>query len=254
MRITMIAVSVLLTGITATPAVAELQLIPRVQYSRKDVSFSSGTKQFRPRFQSLDLAMTAAYGRFYTTVNYDDSIGNQIIFDRSLNGSGVPEDQVISFNRVDWGINAGYALWRGFTLFGGYRYGGNDGVLFSNALSITGDPSATGDINFSMLLETRGPFLGTAYGIRFRDKGTLGMSLAYADMRSKITLKNANARQFITADSRGFSYGLTWSGPFSGDINYAVGLKFNRYKFLGQSEFAFFDVHRIMFIGLNKTF
>lgn len=179
-----------------------------------------GEKQtFNYDFQMVEFAMTGGYQRFYLSVNYEQSVN-----DRSkavLNDDGTVSE--ITWRRADYGVTVGYNVWRGLSLFGGYKRGYSNG--HSVGLRDTGGGVYDLD-SYDTRFSEIGPFFGLSYDYPVGQYGVVGATAAYALFDGAWKAKNAVGNRFeLDGDTTGFSYGLTWSGQFSETAYYSIGVK-----------------------------
>jgi len=192
-------------------------------------------------------------------------------------GDALPTDMVIrndigvlhaDFDRFEWAISAGFEVFDGLVLFGGYKY-----AKTSTTSNITGNiesfqpsngqpiPSLTGatlgevDIEF----EYDGPFVGMNYNWRIQQgfmNGGLSFNFAAAFLHSttqidlsKVSVKPATGQviplnfqnndgqgrnQFteLEGDSIGYSFGLGWQGITAvKGLTYLMGVTGYLYQF-----------------------
>jgi len=232
-----------------------LAVVPKLGISYKNVALeaSGGRKTFSPNFVTLDVGLTMAYKAVYLSLGYDTSIKDDIEHNTTPSGSGTPDDSIFYASRDDAAATLGYNVWRGLSIFGGYKYGKFDATLFADVVS-------SKPTNATVAFVTRGPFLGVGYSFRFAGKGSLDLSVAYASMDGELKQSTASGAISVKGDATGFSYGVAWSGALSDSAGYAVGLKATRYSFDGDpppgtnEDPDTDEIHKIFYFAIQKYF
>lgn len=106
-------------------------------------------------------------------------------------------------------LTAGYNVYQGLALLGGYHYAEYDFFRISNATLIT-------HID-------KGPFAGLGYNFAVGSTASLNFSAAYGVFDGEIGAG--------LGETRGFSYALAWSDAYRDDMSYFVRLKITDYRF-----------------------
>lgn len=85
-----------------------------------------------------------------------------------------------------------------------------------------------------------GPFLGASYSWQFEKAGKLSLSVAYAYLNAtnnfSANTDEDEAREFddltgqVKGDTKGFSYGVSWTMPLSSNLLFQTRLKINSYQ------------------------
>jgi hypothetical protein len=173
-----------------------------------------------------------AYKKFYAVVNLADSISDADVSE---------EEDVGNASRYDRDISLGYQMTPNWGAFVGYKSGKTTIDYYTRgALDAGGSVSAREES-----YEQKGPFVGVSYSHKFDRAGKLSLSLAYADLDATNQFvqdveinndDNAGNPEFddltgtVKGKSRGFSYGIRWSIPVSGNLLYYASYKINDYQ------------------------
>ena len=158
----------------------------------------------------------------------------------SLQDADVSEEEDIGdASREDIDLTLGYQINTNWSAFVGYKTGETKIDYQSRE-----DEDEGIDNILSESYEQDGPYVGGAYTWRFEDAGSLTISLAYAFLNATNTFR-ANTDdddeigedpEFddltgrVTGDTNGFSYGLTWTMPLSGNLLFQTRFKMNDYQ------------------------
>ena len=148
-------------------------------------------------------------------------------------GPGLPSektDTATDLSQYNFSVTLGYQVWEGLRFFSGYQY--TELELDSKEFNPLAQDADT-------IYIERGFFLGSGYSWDFGEKGTLSLSIAYANLDAKLSQNNVNttpppdgfASGEFTFDgtSNGLSYGAQWSGPLAENWIYVASLKFQSY-------------------------
>ena len=181
-------------------------------------------------FPVYQVGGAAAYKKFYAAINLADSISDADVSEEEDLGNGSRYDRDISFGyqvNANWGIYAGYKS-------------GNTSI----------DYTTRDDLDSGGIADTRtesykqkGPFFGVSYAVNLARAGKINLNLAYADLnatnrfvRDVETDGEDDEFEFddftgtIRGKSNGFSYGIRWSVPVSGNLLFFASYKINAYK------------------------
>ncbi len=174
-----------------------------------------------------------AYKKFYAVINLADSLASADVSE---------EEDVGSATRYDRDLSLGYQMTDNWGVFVGYKTGETAIDYYTREdLDNGGAASARKE---SYLQE--GPFIGVSYTIKFSRAGKLSLSLAYADLDATNTFiqdvedddddDDDEDPEFddltgtVKGKARGWSYGIRWSIPVSGNLLYHASFKINDYK------------------------
>lgn len=184
----------------------------------KRLDYNLYTLKVNPTTNALALNGTLFYGRTYASVEHEVQVTGDTAYQFSSGGGVATTNE---FDRRDSGLTIGYNIWRGLSIFGGYKYG---------ATQVTS--LATSDSQ-EFTNRASGPFLGLSYGFRIGE-GVLGVSIAYANFKAMLEhrfLGPTTTGTDIPSKTTGNSYGISWSAPLTKELHYRLSLKTNRYKF-----------------------
>ncbi len=225
MRRTTLALMLIATGLGTTHAADnELTVVGGLDFGFKKLHLDTGASGnvFNPSFTTIIPNIALGYQSLYAILSYDKSLGADHRTTDSVVG-GNPTSTTTDFSRTDSTATLGYRLGNSFSVFGGYTKGVNE-FSQTSAVAIL----IVTDITYT---ET-GPFVGASYTNNFGNKGSLGLSLAYAKLDSELkTVTHPNlGRSDTKGDNTGLSYGLTWSGTLNGSLGYRIGVKGIQYK------------------------
>jgi len=192
-----------------------------LSFNVKRLEFNIPILHVNPDFNTLAINASRFYGRTYLSAEHEILVTDDTAYVFNT-GGGV--QNTLAFDRKDSGLTVGHNVWRGLSVFGGYKYG---------ATTITALSASSDSQEFTN--KTSGPFVGVSYGFRLGD-GVLGVSIASADFKTKTEWRflgpdGAATGPDIPGKTTGNSYGVTWSAPLTKELQYRLSLKINRYKF-----------------------
>ena len=157
----------------------------------------------------------------------------------SLQDADVSEEEDVGdASRQDIDLTLGYQINSNWSAFAGYKSGETKIDYISR------EDEDEGIINpLSESYEQEGPYVGGAYSWQFENAGRLTVSLAYAflDATNEFRANTDDDEpgedpEFddltgrVTGDTNGFSYGLTWTMPLSGNLLFQSRFKYNDYQ------------------------
>ncbi len=158
----------------------------------------------------------------------------------SLQDADVSEEEDVgSASRQDIDLTLGYQINSNWSAFVGYKTGETEIDYVSR------EDEDAGIFNpLKESYEQKGPYVGGAYTWRFEKAGSLTVSLAYAFLDATNEFR-ANTDdddegpedpEFddltgrVKGDTQGFSYGVTWGMPLSGNLLFQTRFKLNDYQ------------------------
>lgn len=190
-----------------------------IQSKQLEYQFVGAT--IKPAFQTVVYSLTTSYGKFFVNAELETMIESTPQY------SGDPASRTtttIDSQRSDSAITLGYSLWRGLSIFGGYKLGETESNI-----------SPTDGGVLKLVFSQRGPFAGLAYAqpIGTKGKGSLVASVAYAGFKGEADVRFLGTASEFTTDgtSSGLSYGIGWNGALSERAYYRLSFKINKYKF-----------------------
>ena len=200
---------------------------------------------FQADISTVIVGTTVSKGNFFSSLNVEQSWKDDV----------TPFlDSLLFIDRIDYALTAGYAIGRGLSVFTGYKYG-ETGIV---------GIAAFGGSTLDLLFIEEGPFVGFSYSRPVSDKGTLGLSLAYADMDAE-TKNQIHAVGFpgtgpasATGDADGLSVGLKWSYEVAETTLLNVGYKINQYDAEGVNvvgyTYSLDSDYKFITLGLSHYF
>ena len=218
------------------------------------VGASAGYSEFRFRpkidsslsFPTGALSAGASWRRFYATVAYGGSLDDAEVGEEDATGSAERRDLDLT---IGWQAND----WLG--VFAGWKDG-------STRLDL--DPRGEDDEAPPASVKERygqeGPYLGASFTRRTERYGAFAVSVAYAwlDAENRFVADGDGADpgeepEFddlsgsVNGDSRGFSYGLSWTQPLGAELLYRAQLRINDYE-------QDLEFEGVRFDGLDQRF
>lgn len=180
-------------------------------------------------FPSANLTVAGAWKRWQLTLNGTFSLQDADISEEEDTGDA---------SRNDLDLTLGYQIGDHWSVFTGYKDGATEILFASREGDDMGRPSLVKE-----KYEQAGPYLGASYAWEFEKAGRLSLSLAYAKLDAKNnfaantdTDEDDEELEFddisgqVSGDTEGFSYGLSWTMPLSGNLLFQTRLKVNDYK------------------------
>ncbi len=179
-------------------------------------------------FPSGGLTLAATRNRWQLALN-----GSWSLTDADVS----EEEDVGDASRQDIDLTLGYQFNSNWSAFVGYKSGETKIDYVSREEEDEGiiDPLRES-------YEQDGPYVGGAYSWNFEKAGRLTVSLAYAfldatdEFRANTDDDEEEDPEFddlsgrVTGDTNGFSYGVTWTMPLSGNLLFQTRLKYNDYQ------------------------
>ncbi|WP_299079455.1 outer membrane beta-barrel protein [uncultured Paraglaciecola sp.] len=170
------------------------------------------------------------------------------------------EEDIGKASRKDLDVTLGYRVDKNWSLFAGLKYGKTDMAFVprdldeeieeDNELDLDEDDGPD-EVDAPDIVELsnesysqKGPFIGVSYSWRFEKAGSLSVSLAYASLEATNQF-SANTDdddeedelpEFddlsgrVKGDTKGFSYGLSWTMPLSSNLLFQTRFKINDYQ------------------------
>jgi len=216
---------------------------------------------FKDEMPFVGIGTTFFAGRFYLDLYAQKSIEGKDGFStqvyRSPEPPAIPShsfinfDTIVKFDRSDFTISAGYSLTDNLSLFLGYRLGrseleadGRATIYLVDDGTITGVPGLVlfdeqiGSIDFDY--ENHGPFLGSAFGWKFEDKGSLSFNIAIAYLKGENEQSGdlvspisgpGNLDLETSGDSLGISLGVAWRGHITERLGYSFSIDGHKFDF-----------------------
>lgn len=243
----LVVLAVLLQLLVSTAQAEDIDMVVKMAIAQKSLDLSIRDRSFSPSFNTFDIAVTGAMGRFYLTLDHDISIKDAVETDP--NG-------LIFFSRSDSSLTLGYSIMDWLSIFTGFRTGETEANYSAN--------------NSSFGNTSEGYYIGLNGSHYFEKKGSLSLSLAIASLDGSVALSEpfVDTSVFlvgnpppseINGSAVGYSLGLSWSGKYSEDTNYSIGIKLQRYEFeddivFGGLDLSYDENFNTISIGLTHFF
>jgi hypothetical protein len=159
------------------------------------------------------------------------------------------EEDIGEASRKDLDLTLGYRIGKNWSIFSGYKYGKTDMRFIPRDLDeIEEDDEEEESQDIPELsnesYSQKGPFIGASYSWQFEKAGRLSLSVAYAYLKATNNF-SANTDEEeeedepaefddltgqVTGDTKGFSYGLSWTMPLSTNLLFQTRFKVNDYQ------------------------
>jgi hypothetical protein len=218
---------------TAYAADNQLLVVGGVDFASNSGGLSSNGGDLSTLVSTISPSVTLAHGNFYSSLTVEQTLGSKTAV---LMDNGYP--QIVSAERQGYDLTLGYRLSDSVSIFTGWQKNDINGLVtgMHEENSTDGYQPAVMHVDYA----TNGPYVGAAWSHGFGKKGTLGLTagyavLSYADNETRSTasptvsppaiITNFNA----SGSTRGFSYGVSWTGDLTGSLAYRVGVKGIRY-------------------------
>jgi hypothetical protein len=213
-------------------------------FKRLKLDVNGARSSFSPSYVSVNPTIVLSYKSFYAGVAYDKALSAGSGSD-DVQGPTGPVASTLDFSRADSTLTAGYRLNPSLSVFVGFANG------TSTFTQTTFDTTIT--VIRTTYAET-GPFVGVAYTSAFGDKGSLGLSVAYARLNGELhTITRPGSILFdANGNASGLSYGVTWSGSLTGSLGYHVGVKATRYTM--HDPIGITERYTNIFVGVSNYF
>ncbi len=241
----------LLVGLFALPATAadsDFRVLGGYSVQEKSLEFNLLTVPIDFRQSSSIFSIGAAARGFYVLVEMERPFSQDTI---SVKPGSTPLQ--FTLQREDNTLTLGYNLWRTLNIFAGRKTGSTE--LQRSALGSSTD---------LVQVEYResGNFVGLSYNADFGVRGQLGLSLAYANLPTKVTetvLGTSIQSITTTGTTTGTSYGIKWTGTLTDRLDYNIGYKLSKYKFTDKAQatgddYSTNQTYKIFSVGISKVF
>lgn len=230
-------ITLLFVSCSAHAASNSYTITPGIDYGYKKNGFKFNTPFFSealdidPTITTFSPSLAVSYGPFYGVANYETTISEWKDEYYTFNPA-VPRFDFYStsFSRQESTFTVGYSVLESLSLFAGYLNGSSEYRYLQLYESATTSGARNGAYDF----EEKGYYLGASYSLSVGNKGTLNMSAAAGKMRGLMNFQGLEvdpADFDFFSDANGYSLGLQWVGPVTGNLAYRVGLKYNSYHF-----------------------
>lgn len=199
-------------------------------------------------FPSANIPIALTMGNWQLSLNASSTLTDADIAE---------EEDIGKASRKDLDLTLGYRMTKNWSLFAGYKYGitemtfiprdNDEGIGIGRDNDKAHKNSEQGTVDVGMTHESysqKGPFIGASYSWQFEKAGGLSVSLAYASLNATNNF-SANTDtpeeedeliEFddltgqVLGDTKGFSYGLSWTMPLSSNLLFQTRFKINDYQ------------------------
>lgn len=171
------------------------------------------------------------------------------------------EEDVGEASRKDLDFTLGYRVTKNWSVFAGYKYGKTEMQFIprdfgeevldddyeeeseGNELDIDEPEEEAVDLSLESYSQ-KGPFVGASYSWQFEKAGRLSLSVAYASLNATNNFaantdeeeEDDEPTEFddltgqVKGDTKGVSYGLSWTMPLSSNLLFQTRFKINDYQ------------------------
>ena len=150
------------------------------------------------------------------------------------------EEDTGKASRQDLDFTLGYRVSKTWSIFTGYKYGKTKMRFAPRDFEEGDDISMLTNEDYSQ----KGPFLGASYSWIFEKAGRVSLSIAYASLNAtnNIAAKTDDEEEEqeeiefddltgqVDGDTKGFSYGISWTMPLSSNLLFQSRFKVNDYQ------------------------
>jgi hypothetical protein len=189
-------------------------------------------------FPSASIPIALAMGNWQLSLNASSTLADADIAE---------EEDIGKASRKDLDLTLGYRMTKNWSLFGGFKYGKTEMSFIPRDIDEEIDEEDTQQNTFALTSESylqKGPFIGASYSWKFEKAGSLNVSLAYAfldatDNFSANTDEEEEEEELtefddltgqVKGDTKGFSYGVSWTMPLSSNLLFQTRFKINAYQ------------------------
>lgn len=182
-------------------------------------------------FPSANIPIALTLGSWQLSLNASTTLADADIAE---------EEDIGEASRKDLDLTVGYRMTNSWSLFAGYKYGKTE-MTFIPRDSEEEEPDKPEFTNESY--SQKGPFVGASYSWQFDKAGRLSFSLAYASLQATNNFaantdeeEEVEIAEFddltgkVRGDTKGFSYGLSWTMPLSSNLLFQTRFKVNDYQ------------------------
>ena len=192
-------------------------------------------------FPSANIPIAVTMGSWQLSINASTTLADADIAE---------EEDIGEASRKDYDLTLGYRVGKNWSVFTGYKYGKTDMRFIPRDLDEVEEDDeeeeglATPEFSDESYSQ-KGPFIGASYSWQFEKAGRVSFSVAYADLNATNNF-SANTDdddeeeeepiEFddltgkVKGDTKGFSYGLSWTMPLSTNLLFQTRFKVNDYQ------------------------
>jgi len=146
------------------------------------------------------------------------------------NGLTLSANRKSELERQDFNLTASYQVWRGLSMFSGYKHTRFEIKAEEDDMLFLRDKDQT--------YEQSGFFLGADYTWIFGQRGALSATIGYAFLDVDLSESNVEIKENglsfgeyrFSGSATGISYGLQWSVPVSDHWSYSASVKYQSFE------------------------
>ena len=190
-------------------------------------------------FPSANIPVALTMGNFQLALNASSTLANADIAE---------EEDIGEASRKDLDLTLGYRVTKTWSVFAGYKYGKTEMTFIPRDIDEEIDEEEGEEQDTLEMTDEsysqKGPFIGASYSWQFEKAGSLSLSVAYASLgATNIFSANTDEEEEadeltefddltgqIKGDTKGFSYGLSWTMPLSSNLLFQTRFKINDYQ------------------------
>lgn len=258
---TLLCLSALATApiVNAENAFTNIRVITGISLGYSDFSFPEKLDH-NVSFPSANIPLVVTTNQWQFSLNASSSLATAEIAE---------EEDIGEASRKDLDLTLGYRVTNNWSVFAGFKYGKTEMTFVPRDIDEEEEDedeedeseltSSTGPLKESYA--QNGPFAGVSYSWQFEKAGSLSLSVAYASLNATNNF-SANTDEEeeededtefddltgrVKGDTKGFSYGLSWTMPLSNNLLFQTRFKINDYQ-----QDIIVDGER--FTGIDETF
>jgi hypothetical protein len=207
----------------------EINFIPRAWAGLSDYQFKQSPRKgalpdgsdfpevkFDATFLMTGIGLSSIYDHFYIDFSYQDSSEEEDSF------SSANFYEKFKGDRRDYSATLGMKIldYQG-TIYIGYK---------------NGKTSGKGNKGTQLTFKEDGFFIGANYGWIIADSGLLAFNIAYADLDGNLKevpgpVYSSGLGMNADSETKGLSYGISWTSTITEKIGYSIALDANEYEF-----------------------
>jgi hypothetical protein len=192
-------------------------------------------------FPSANIPIAVTMGNWQLALNASSTLANANIAE---------EEDIGEASRKDLDLTLGFRVTKNWSLFAGFKYGKTEMSFVPRDFDEEIDEDEEGgEEDEAVTLELtdesysqKGPFIGASYSWQFEKAGSLSVSLAYASLDATNNFsantdeEEEELAEFddltgqVKGETKGFSYGLSWTMPLSSNLLFQTRFKINDYQ------------------------
>ena len=190
-------------------------------------------------FPSANIPIALTTEHWQLSLNVSSTLANADI---------VEEEDIGEASRKDVDLTIGYRVTKKWSVFAGYKYGKTEMTFIPRDIDEEKDEEEGEEQDALKMTDEsysqKGSFVGASYSWQFEKAGSLSLSVAYASL-SATNIFSANTDEEeddedltefddltgrIKGDTKGISYGLSWTMPLSSNLLFQTRFKVNDYQ------------------------